>query len=214
MHSGTYHHSTSTTLQFLPISNFSSIQNNNIITTHHRPPIPIGHDYRFAPMMYPSVMKFKVDGVSLGVGMHNCNQITCTVTLDQLEPQTSGAYRCEISGDAPEFKLVSRTANMTVAGDYCVIHTDIHTRTVHCSTVQHSRIHYKSEVVWILTFNTWYLVLLALPRHDPNVNGLATTYSYGDFVQANCTTDISSPPATLSWYINDEQVCRIRFVII
>lgn len=38
------------------------------------------------------------------------------MSLEQLGIYTSGAYRCEISGDAPEFKLVSQTANMTIAG--------------------------------------------------------------------------------------------------
>lgn len=66
--------------------------------------------------MYPSIMKFGVDGVSLAEQTFNCNKVTCSVNLERLGPRTSGAYRCEISGDAPEFKLVSKTANMTIAG--------------------------------------------------------------------------------------------------
>lgn len=67
-------------------------------------------------MMYPSIMKFKVDGVTVMEHMYNCNKATCTINLDNLEQASSGAYRCEISGDAPEFKLISRTSNMTIAG--------------------------------------------------------------------------------------------------
>jgi hypothetical protein len=33
-----------------------------------------------------------------------------------LSNDSSGAYRCELSGDAPEFKLVHETSNMTVVG--------------------------------------------------------------------------------------------------
>lgn len=47
----------------------------------------------------------------------------------------------------------------------------------------------------------------ALPRHDPDINGIAHSYAFGDFVLANCTSDKSSPPSSLTWYINDEKVC-------
>lgn len=68
-------------------------------------------------MMYPSVMNFTVDGVTLMEHMYNnCNKVTCTINLQNLGPPSSGAYRCEISGDAPEFKLISKTGYMTIAG--------------------------------------------------------------------------------------------------
>lgn len=67
-------------------------------------------------MTIPNIMKFDVNGVSLAEQTFNCNKITCSVKLERLGSRTSGAYRCEISGDAPEFKLVSKTANMTIAG--------------------------------------------------------------------------------------------------
>ena len=72
-------------------------------------------------MTHPTVMTFPVVGVNLPISeiehTFNCNRATCTVTLDHLSPKTSGAYRCEISGDAPEFKLIGETANMTIAGE-------------------------------------------------------------------------------------------------
>lgn len=76
----------------------------------------ISSTIRYAPMMIPSIMKFQVDGVTLMEHMYNCNKVTCTINLDNLEQMSSGAYRCEISGDAPEFKLISQTSNMTIAG--------------------------------------------------------------------------------------------------
>lgn len=72
--------------------------------------------FRYAPMMSPPISRFSVDGVHLGDQTLVCNKITCSIQLQRLESRTSGSYRCEISGDAPEFKLASRTANMTIAG--------------------------------------------------------------------------------------------------
>lgn len=68
-------------------------------------------------MMHPTIVKFAVVGVTFAEQTYNCNKNTCSINLEQLGPRTSGAYRCEISGDAPEFKLVSKTANMTIAGN-------------------------------------------------------------------------------------------------
>lgn len=49
-------------------------------------------------------------------------------------------------------------------------------------------------------------MLPALPTHDPIIHGLQPTYGIGDFLIANCTTDRSSPAASLLWYIDDEKV--------
>lgn len=160
--------------------------------------------FRYAPAMRPPITTFPVAGVQLasepwqtktiggssaaassksaitGVGSaaannnnHNrnnaampmattCNAHVCAIQLRDLRsPQSNGAYRCEISGDAPEFKLVHSTGNMTVA---------------------------------------------ALPRHDPDIGGLAASYSFQSRVTANCTTDRSSPAARISWFLNDVPV--------
>lgn len=47
---------------------------------------------------------------------------------------------------------------------------------------------------------------LALPNNDPTIHGLKPYYIMGDVVAANCTSDASYPPATLTWFINDEKV--------
>lgn len=49
----------------------------------------------------------------------------------------------------------------------------------------------------------------ALPQHDPIINGLAPNYAIGDFLMANCTSDRSSIPATLVWYIDEEKVGQL-----
>lgn len=46
----------------------------------------------------------------------------------------------------------------------------------------------------------------ALPKHDPLITGLKHFYEFGELVSANCTSDMSSPPASLTWYLNDEKV--------
>ena len=60
-------------------------------------------------------MLFSVDGIHVASD-HMCNEKFCTIHLDNLSGDTSGAYRCEVSGDAPEFKLTHETSNMTVVG--------------------------------------------------------------------------------------------------
>lgn len=60
-------------------------------------------------------MIFTVEGVHVSSD-HMCNEKLCTIHLDNLSNDSSGAYRCEVSGDAPEFKLVHETSNMTIAG--------------------------------------------------------------------------------------------------
>lgn len=70
----------------------------------------------YAPLM-PSKqnMIFSVEGVHVSAD-HVCNEKFCTIHLDNLSNESSGAYRCEVSGDAPEFKLSHETSNMTVVG--------------------------------------------------------------------------------------------------
>lgn len=73
---------------------------------------------RYAPLMVPAFINFAVPGISLIPNQtYACDRYTCTISLDKLESRTTGTYRCEVSGDAPEFKLDSQTANLTVAGE-------------------------------------------------------------------------------------------------
>lgn len=73
---------------------------------------------RYSPMMFPSVMTFPVDGVHLNLDQATvCNKTICSVVLSGLKRNSTGSYRCEISGDAPEFHVVHETANMTVASE-------------------------------------------------------------------------------------------------
>lgn len=41
-----------------------------------------------------------------------------------------------------------------------------------------------------------------LPQHDPLITGLTDNYEDGDLVSVNCTTALSSPPASITWYVN------------
>lgn len=68
--------------------------------------------------MVPRYMNFTVEGVKLADQKFDCDDTQCSVKLDQLRPQTSGVYKCEISSDAPHFNLISGTANMSVAGKF------------------------------------------------------------------------------------------------
>uniref|UniRef100_A0A182M5Z1 Ig-like domain-containing protein n=1 Tax=Anopheles culicifacies TaxID=139723 RepID=A0A182M5Z1_9DIPT len=79
----------------------------------------------------------------------------------KLQRTSSGEFRCEISGDAPEFKLANGTRNMTV------------------------------EV---------------LPQDDPIISGLSASYLPNELIVANCTSDRSSIPTRLLWFINGRTV--------
>ncbi|KAJ8911086.1 hypothetical protein NQ315_000546 [Exocentrus adspersus] len=43
---------------------------------------------------------------------------------------------------------------------------------------------------------------IALPRENPKIEGLATSYAEGDTVVAKCISDLADPAPILSWYIN------------
>lgn len=59
---------------------------------------------------------------------------------------------------------------------------------------------------WARYLNPLHFWCSALPRHDPLITGLADYYDDGDLVSANCTTDRSSPAASIAWFINGERV--------
>lgn len=76
------------------------------------------YNSRYSPMMFPSIMTFPSNGVHLKPDQpYVCNKKICSVVLDNLNRKSTGSYRCEISGDAPEFHVVHETANMTAAGE-------------------------------------------------------------------------------------------------
>ncbi|XP_050100209.1 uncharacterized protein LOC126580903 [Anopheles aquasalis] len=118
--------------------------------------------YRYAPMLTPKVTVYPVDGIAIATDRPTiCNQYLCSIRLTGLGRRSSGEYRCEISGDAPEFKLANGTHNMTVE---------------------------------------------ALPIEDPTISGLSSSYLPHEHILANCTSDRSSLPVRLLWFINGRTV--------
>ncbi|XP_026831674.1 uncharacterized protein LOC6553710 [Drosophila erecta] len=115
--------------------------------------------FRYSPLTPPTTNWFPVKGVTIADGSPHCNQFICNVELEKLSAHSSGQYRCEVSGDAPEFKLIDQTANMTVG---------------------------------------------VLPKFDPFISGVRHVYKYHDYLDANCSTELSSPMAKLTWYINNK----------
>lgn len=69
------------------------------------------------PRHQPNTMVFPVAGVHLVPHGSNCSHDHCQVKLWKLtRDHSGGAYRCEISSEAPAFRLASETHNVTVAG--------------------------------------------------------------------------------------------------
>lgn len=71
---------------------------------------------RYAPFLPKQNMIFPVDGIHV-TKEYNCDHERCNISLDNLSMDSSGSYRCEVSGDAPEFRIVHDTSNMTVIGE-------------------------------------------------------------------------------------------------
>lgn len=75
--------------------------------------------YRFKPRPDPHTMSFPVAGVHVVSPESNCIKNHCIVKLQNLSRRnTTGAYRCEISSEAPSFRLASETHNVIVAGEF------------------------------------------------------------------------------------------------
>lgn len=74
--------------------------------------------------MDDEVMTFPVNGVHLTkepYDPYECSRTKCRVTLDNLSVRSSGTYACEVSLDAPSFRVVQDSSNMTVIGKECVL---------------------------------------------------------------------------------------------
>ncbi|KAM8705126.1 hypothetical protein ACLKA7_009567 [Drosophila subpalustris] len=116
--------------------------------------------FRYTPLMRPVYLKFPVAGIQVLDGKYFCNESTCRVDLSLLGAKSTGTFKCEVSGDAPHFKLAAKEDNMTVA---------------------------------------------ALPQSDPLIESFNSMYRMEEFLSATCSSDYSSLPTKLSWYINGEQ---------
>ncbi|XP_017785069.1 PREDICTED: uncharacterized protein LOC108568466 [Nicrophorus vespilloides] len=72
--------------------------------------------FRFMPHQQPHTMTFPVAGVHLVPGSTDCGEDSCKVRLTRLtRDHSTGSYRCEISTEAPSFRLASITHSVTVA---------------------------------------------------------------------------------------------------
>ncbi|XP_019872535.2 uncharacterized protein LOC109600798 [Aethina tumida] len=72
--------------------------------------------YRYAPSGPTNYVQYPVPGVTVDTNRSHCTRDTCELWLVALQrPYSSGAYRCEVSSEAPAFRLASQTYNITVA---------------------------------------------------------------------------------------------------
>ncbi|GJQ73278.1 hypothetical protein Trydic_g13650 [Trypoxylus dichotomus] len=72
--------------------------------------------FRFMPHQIPNELSYPVNGVYVEKEGTHCDMHSCHVRLTNLvRNDSSGAYRCEVSSEAPAFRLASETHNVTVA---------------------------------------------------------------------------------------------------
>lgn len=73
-------------------------------------------DFRYMPPRQMSV--FPVEGVRVDEESTTCGRSMCRVHLKDLTRlHSSGAYRCEVSSEAPTFRLAAESHNVTVVGE-------------------------------------------------------------------------------------------------
>lgn len=64
-------------------------------------------------------MTFAVGGIHITRDPYDeCNRLRCRVTLDNLSVHSTGSYKCEVSGDAPQFRVAGESSNMTIISEY------------------------------------------------------------------------------------------------
>ncbi|EDW97158.1 uncharacterized protein LOC6536877 [Drosophila yakuba] len=71
--------------------------------------------FRYSPLTSPIYMTFEVQGLQVLEGKYVCNESSCRLDLSLQGAKSTGLYKCEVSGDAPHFKLADKADNMTVA---------------------------------------------------------------------------------------------------
>jgi hypothetical protein len=72
--------------------------------------------FRYTPAASVTITQYPVIGVHVDRHSSKCMPDGCDLLLKELSrPQSSGAYRCEVSSEAPAFRLASQTHNVTVA---------------------------------------------------------------------------------------------------
>ncbi|XP_030757552.1 uncharacterized protein LOC115883339 [Sitophilus oryzae] len=70
--------------------------------------------YRYSPTGR-QIVQFPLSGINVDSDDTSCDAQICNLVLTKLRrPESSGAYRCEISSEAPTFNLVSKTHNVTI----------------------------------------------------------------------------------------------------
>lgn len=75
--------------------------------------------FRYSPSMTAKPLKFPVPGVHVSSDPQwtQCRMDRCDLLLTNLSRrESSGEYRCEVSSEAPAFRIAVRTVNITVAG--------------------------------------------------------------------------------------------------
>lgn len=90
------------------------------------------------PHQQPHIKTFPVQGVNLVPEATSCGQSRCHLHLDKLVRNLSGgAYRCEVSTEAPAFRLASETHKVSVAGKE--IATTFHFTYIHKGIIYTAR---------------------------------------------------------------------------
>lgn len=92
-------------------------------------------------------------------------------------PQISGKFSCEVSADG-SFQTHIVSGELQVVGEY------------------HLKIY--ANIFKLIT-----RIPTEFPEQSPKIDDIKQYYSIGDYLESNCTSNSSIPPARLEWWVND-----------
>ena len=99
---------------------------------------------RYMPNQHRNYRTFPVAGVHIMEQTKYCNPSQCRVRLTNISREHSGgSYRCEVSSEAPAFRLAAETHNVTIAGrSFCPVLLKVTFVTCLPSNILKSRGHF------------------------------------------------------------------------
>ncbi|XP_035221865.1 uncharacterized protein LOC118194771 isoform X2 [Stegodyphus dumicola] len=154
--------------------------------------------YRYVPNDWPPGQFLPLPGVSVDLSKSGKQ----SVYLRNVDLNSTGTYRCEVSAEAPSFQSVEAERDMNVMGpESPTTESPTTQRTTTVTTTTVTTTTFKSSSVL-----TIFTISEVLPTEGPKITGGQNRYNVGDVVAINCTSAKSKPAATLRWYINDHLV--------
>ncbi|GFV64211.1 uncharacterized protein TNCV_1807091 [Trichonephila clavipes] len=124
-----------------------------------------------------------------------------SVYLKNVALDTAGAYKCQVSTDAPTYSCVQAVKEMdvikSVQEENLILETFIDHLERGCGPLG------DHELVPDYPLGAQGPVL---PMEEPKISGITEKYDFGDNITLKCTSAKSKPASKLRWLVNNELV--------